>query len=99
MTDFALEHPPITLELDVILRPAEETDLPHLEWGGRYWKYRNLFERAYRDQLEGKRLLLLADLNGYPIGQIFMQFTAGHSRFADGEDRAYLYSLRVACGA
>lgn len=95
MTDFALEHPPIPLQLDVILRPAQEDDLPHLEWGGVYWKYRTLFRRAYHDQLHGRRLLLLADLNGYPIGQVFIQFTAGHSRFADGLTRAYLYSLRV----
>ena len=79
----------------VTLRPAEKDDLPKLEWYGAYTHYRNLFRRAYRDQLKGRRLMLLADCNDFPIGCLFIQLVSSNRRIADGKGRAYLYSFRV----
>jgi ribosomal protein S18 acetylase RimI-like enzyme len=39
--------------------------------------------------------MLVADVQGYPVGQVFVQFSSGDLAFADGHTRGYLYSLRV----
>lgn len=90
---------PTTLDLDtelpVTLRFAHKSDLSKLEWDGKFSHFRNLFRRSYQGQLRGRRKMLLADLNGYPIGHIFIQFISRNTNIADGEERAYLYSFRV----
>jgi ribosomal protein S18 acetylase RimI-like enzyme len=84
-----------TLAVDVVIRPARPDDLPKLEWFGKYWRFRNLFRQTYADQQTGRRLMLVADAGGFPVGQVFIQFDANEPRYADGRRRAYLYSLRV----
>ena len=84
---------PITLDID--LRLAVKDDLPKLEWFGQYSHYRVLFRRAFREQQQGRRLMLVADCNNFPIGHIFMQFSSGEPSVADGETRAYFYAFRV----
>jgi ribosomal protein S18 acetylase RimI-like enzyme len=88
---------PITLELhcSVAIRPAVESDLPKLEWGGQYAHFRDVYRRTFQEHQRHRRLMLVADLQGYPVGQIFLQFSSGDVSFADGRTRAYLYSLRV----
>lgn len=83
----------ITLSVDVTLRLAREEDLPKLEWMGEFTHFRRLFQQTYQDQLAGHRLMLLADLNQFPIGQVFILFnsTIGWN----GSEYGYLYSLRV----
>lgn len=90
-----MSTPSMPIKIDVAIRPAINDDLSKLEWGGQYWKYRNIFKRTYADQIEGNRIILVADVNEYPIGQIFVQFTKGNPAYADGHTRAYLYALRV----
>jgi ribosomal protein S18 acetylase RimI-like enzyme len=84
-----------TVELDVHLRFASKDDLPKLEWYGQYAHFRNLFRRAFREQQAGRRQMIIADCNDFPIGHIFIQFSHPDYTPADGEPRAYLYSLRV----
>jgi ribosomal protein S18 acetylase RimI-like enzyme len=86
---------PTITDLEVAIRPAVAADLPKLEWFGQYAHYRAVFRRTFDDHLAGKRLALVADLNDYPIGQLFIQFAAARAIFADGRARAYLYALRV----
>jgi ribosomal protein S18 acetylase RimI-like enzyme len=45
--------------------------------------------------MQGKRLLLLAVANEYPIGQIFIQLSSPDDVFSTGQQRGYLYSFRV----
>ncbi|MBI5669058.1 MAG: GNAT family N-acetyltransferase [Chloroflexi bacterium] len=88
----ALEQPTLVVPLSITLRQALRTDIPKLEWYGQYIHYRNLFRRAYREQQMGRRLILVADCNGFPVGHIFIQFIEPD----DGSRRrAYLYSFRV----
>lgn len=87
-----VSHP---LRMDITIRPACAADLPLLEWGGEFWHYREKFGEAYADQLAGRRLLLVADLNGYPVGRIALVFSGGNPLYANGRTRAYLYSLQV----
>ena len=85
----------MSVDLPIVLRLATENDLAKLEWYGQYQHYRNLFRRAFREQRMGRRLMLLADCNGYPIGQIFMQLRSAKRSLFGAEDSAYLYALRV----
>lgn len=82
-------------KFEAIIRPATAEDLPKLEWFGRYWRYRDIFKRTFEEQERGRRLMLVADMDGFPVGQVFIQFESVERRYADGSQRAYLYSLRV----
>jgi ribosomal protein S18 acetylase RimI-like enzyme len=77
------------------IRPAVESDLLKLEWGGQYRHFRKLMRQTFDEHRVGRRLMLVADVNGYPIGQVFIQFVSSDTIFADGRERGYLYSLRV----
>jgi ribosomal protein S18 acetylase RimI-like enzyme len=85
----------ITLQMPVQLRIAQSEDISKLEWFGQYRHYRNLFRVAYREQLKGGRLILIAAIHEFPIGHIFIQLKSGNVRIADGVQRAYFYSFRV----
>lgn len=89
------ERPTLHLEVDITLRLAAPDDLPKLEWYGQYAHYRTLYRYAYREQRAGRRLMLVADFNGFPVGQIFVQLASNDHRIADGVTRGYLYALRV----
>lgn len=92
------------LALDVVFRLATEEDLPRLEWYGQYLHFRNVFRSTFEEQKHGRRLMLLADLNGFPIGQIFILLGGGRPRLLQSRferrsrnlgGRGYLYALRV----
>ena len=93
----------MNLELDISFRVATEDDLPLLEWYGQYAHFRNLFRMTYDGQVRGERLMILADLKDFPIGQIFLllnqrinmwqMMTTRHGK--SPEQRGYLYALRV----
>ncbi len=85
----------LDLHFKCVFRPAVEADLPKLEWGGQYTHFREIFRRTFQEQQHRRRLMLVAAVSDYPIGQVFIQFSSGDLSFADGHDRAYLYSLRV----
>ncbi|MEP7293265.1 MAG: GNAT family N-acetyltransferase [Chloroflexota bacterium] len=91
----ALDKPTLTLEMPVTLRLATYDDLPRLEWYGQYTHFRALFRRTYQEQLQHRRLMLVADCNDFPIGNLFVQLRGGEQRQTDGRRRAYFYSLRV----
>src|SRR5258708_401434 len=91
----AVERCAVSVQIDVKFRFAEQDDLPKLEWYGQYTHFRRVFQRAYEDQLAGRRLMLLADVNGWPIGQIFMQLESLDEDLSHLGRRGYLYSLRV----
>jgi ribosomal protein S18 acetylase RimI-like enzyme len=85
----------IQLSMIVSFRLAERLDLPKLEWGGEYTHFRRVFQQAYADQMAGHRLMLIAEMNDYPIGQIFIQLDSFDDRTNAFGKRGYFYSLRV----
>lgn len=91
----ALDGSAMMVQISVTFRLAEKSDVPKLEWYGLYIHFRHLLRRAYREQLRGRRLMLIADCNGFPIGQVFIQLASTNEMVADGITRAYLYSFRV----
>jgi len=48
----------------VIIRPANESDLPGLEWDGEYAHFRKLYANAYQRCANGTAVLWVAELNG-----------------------------------
>ncbi|PWC36632.1 acetyltransferase [Azospirillum sp. TSO35-2] len=79
-----------TLPLPVTVRPARETDLPTLEWYGLHTPHREIIAGAYRLQERGDGAMLLADVNGFPAGQICIDFLRKRP-----SGRATLWALRV----
>jgi len=64
-----------------------------MEWEGEYRRYRVVYQRAYAESLRGRRVLLVAELQGLIIGQIFVQVDS--TLVAGRGGAAYLYALRV----
>lgn len=84
-----------SVTLQITIRELEYADLAKLEWFGQFKHYRRLFLKSYRGHQEGSRLMLVADLNGFPIGRLFIQLRGQNARFNDRKRRAYLYSFHV----
>ena len=84
-----------SLTLPIIIRPIEKSDLSKLEWYGAFIHFRNLFRRSYEERQDGRREMLVADCNGFPVGRLFILFTSRNHIIADGRRRAYLYSFAV----
>lgn len=86
--------PAVRLSVEVRIRPAEAADLSGLEWFGQYAHYRRLYRDTFHEQQRGQRLMLVADFNGFPIGQLFLQLQSSRPT-PDQTPRIYLYALRV----
>src|SRR3712207_4978504 len=71
----------------MIIRSIRAEDLPKLEWFGAFAHFRDLYQRTWHDHQAGRRLMLVADLNSFPVGQVWVDCTPS--------DYAYLYALRV----
>ncbi|MBX3084709.1 MAG: GNAT family N-acetyltransferase [Anaerolineae bacterium] len=95
MTATEIEGRKLTLHLEVEFRFAQREDLSKLEWHGEYTHFRRVFAKAFEEQQQGKRLMLLACINNWPVGQVFMQLVSADDFFMFARKRAYLYSLRV----
>lgn len=79
-----------TLALPVTIRPARQDDLPTLEWYGLHTPHREIIAGAFRLQERGDGAMLLADVNGFPVGQICIDFLRKRP-----SGRATLWALRV----
>lgn len=80
----------VRIEIDVTIRRCRQEDLLELEWGGAYTPHRELIREAYEQQRHGELLMLVADLNGRPIGQIWIDLQRKRRRSV-----AVLWALRV----
>ncbi len=77
------------------IRFASGADLKALEWEGEYAHYRHLFKRAIEEARHGRRILLLAEIKGQVVGQIFVQLTTRAAFSTRGASSGYLYAFRV----
>lgn len=82
---------------DLVIRIAEERDLPLM--GGEsdepYLQF--LFQTAFAAMQRGEQVMWVAELPGQEelLGQVFVQFQSVRPTLADGVDRAYFYSFHV----
>ncbi|BAI72213.1 acetyltransferase [Azospirillum sp. B510] len=79
-----------TLALPLTIRPARREDLPTLEWFGLHTPHREIIATAFRLQEHGDGAMLLAEVNGFPAGQICIDFLRKRQ-----QRRATLWALRV----
>jgi ribosomal protein S18 acetylase RimI-like enzyme len=80
-------HP---LDLEVVIRSSREEDLPLLEWFGMFTSHRQLIRDAFERQQQGEVVMLLAELDGFPAGQAWVDFTR-HAATSAGR----IWALRV----
>lgn len=85
----------LPLNTEIVFRLATVDDLPHLEWSGEYIHFRRVFEYTYQQQVLGKRWMLLADFNDFPVGQVFITTCTPQHPFSRTQPYGYIYSLRV----
>jgi ribosomal protein S18 acetylase RimI-like enzyme len=79
-----------SLELQLEIRQCARQDLPQLEWFGLYTEHRQLIQEAFRRQQAGEVIMLVADLDGFPVGQAWLDLSA---RAADSV--GVIWALRV----
>ena len=78
------------------IRMTTHKDLPDLEWGGKFTHFRRVYAKAFQNQQLGNAVLWIADShNNGIIGQGFVQLIGSRPELADGNSRAYIYSVRV----
>jgi ribosomal protein S18 acetylase RimI-like enzyme len=62
------------LPLRIAIRPCREDDLPKLEWFGLHHRSRELIKAAWERTRTGGVVMLVADLGGFPVGQVWIDF-------------------------
>ena len=83
-------HDEFGIKLDVRVRLCVEDDLPQLEWFGLFTEHREIIESAFARQARGDNLMLLAELNRFPIGQVWIDLAKRRYR-----ECALLWAMRV----
>ena len=63
------------LKLDVTIRLCERKDLLDLEWFGLFAHNHDLFLSAYERHEKGENIMLVAEVNLFPVGQIWIDLT------------------------
>lgn len=80
----------------LVIRPVTEADLPALEWGGEFQKYRRMYNRIFKDTLTGRTLMwMIESPAGEMVGQTFVMLVSSERDAADGIMRAYVFAFRV----
>lgn len=77
------------------IRAATAQDLPLLEWFGQYRDLRLVDVAAWAHVQAGTLLFFVAEVAGFPIGQIKVALVHDEDAKADGVRSGYLYALRV----
>lgn len=82
----------------LVIRHAEERDLPLLGGESEAAYLQFLFQTAFAAMLRGEQVLWVAEMPDWEglLGQVFVQFQSVRPTLADGRERAYFYSFHVA---
>jgi len=87
----------------VTIRTGCEADLPALEWEGQYLHFRQVYRRAMEEALRGLRVVLVAEVEGEVVGQLFIQFRktelAGRRAGATATCMPFAFGPRIAISA
>lgn len=78
------------LEVQLVIRHVRQDDLSRLEWHGLISPYRELLHRAYLRAEAGEVAYLVADLKGFPVGQVQVDLTKRQD-----QNIAVIWALRV----
>lgn len=86
--------PGFALDLRIELRRCRYDDLQALEWWGLHAEHREIIRAAFERQRLGELVMLVADLDGFPIGQVWVDFRPT-PRTQAGVASASLWAVRV----
>lgn len=64
----------LVITATVQVRVAARADLDDLEWHGMFTAHRALIDEAFARQERGNVLMLVSELGGFPVGQIWIDF-------------------------
>jgi ribosomal protein S18 acetylase RimI-like enzyme len=81
---------PVPRTTQATIRQCRLSDLPMLEWDDLFADQRELIANAFRRQEQGKNLMLVADRNDFPIGQVWIDLAKKES-----QGIGILWALRV----
>lgn len=81
---------PCTLPLELRIRRCTAPDLPLLEWFGLYACHREIIREAFRRQQIGENLMLVAEANRFPAGQVWIDLARERA-----SSTGVLWALRV----
>jgi ribosomal protein S18 acetylase RimI-like enzyme len=79
-----------TASVPVVIRKCRRSDLRALEWYGLFWEHREIIEATFEAQRRGEMLMVIADLNGFPAGQVWIDLDLKRESGA-----AYVWAVRV----
>lgn len=80
----------------VLIRQANQDDLPDLEWNGEYSHFRRLYADTYKMVEQDNAIIWIAEMDGKGlIGQCFVSLKGNRPELADGKNRAYIYGFRI----
>jgi ribosomal protein S18 acetylase RimI-like enzyme len=79
-----------SLHLHVDIRVCVKDDLADLEWFGLFTEHREIFLRVFESQAKGENLMLVAEANTLPIGQIWIDLIKRKE-----ESAGFIWALRV----
>jgi ribosomal protein S18 acetylase RimI-like enzyme len=88
-------HIQFALNCNIIIRQMQQEDLPKIEWHGQFTHFRTMFMKSYAEQIQGRRHLLVAVMNNYPIGRLFILKRDQTGNRPQERRRGYLYSFQV----
>ncbi len=80
----------LTISLPIIIRPCQRQDLHDLEWFGALSRYRNLIANTFERHEKGQVIMLVAEANHFPIGQVWVNLEKKRA-----DSIGILYALRV----
>jgi ribosomal protein S18 acetylase RimI-like enzyme len=64
----------LSIEPEEVIRPCREDDLERLEWFGAFSEHRAIIREAFEMQGRGEALMLVADRDGFPVGQAWVKY-------------------------
>lgn len=67
-----------SIKLSINIRACEQSDLPKLEWFGMFTDYREIILEAFKCQEKDEVIMLVAQTNHFPIGQLWIDLTKQH---------------------
>lgn len=88
MNQGAIESFALTLAIQI--RRCQAEDLSNLDWFGLLADHREMVQMAYERQLRGENVMLMADLSGLPVGQVWIDLVRKKQEAA-----GVIWALRV----
>ncbi len=79
-----------SIPLQVTIRVCTKRDVPQLEWAGIYTAHRQIIRATYKAQERGDALIVIAETNCLPAGQIWMDLVKKRE-----EGVGFLWAMRV----